>query len=222
MKQIKPLFLIMIILASISRASFAQQPACDYKVEILVDGNEFQKKGFKWRVRATKIEGSPTNITGTAEIKKLNGTSVKSYKPWNLDPISMQKTSGEYTPNLKEGEEYEIISRIYVGCDDTNMGNNMDIKKIKIKGEKKEEWNEEGAKSGNNGSEMTKYKGLEETKARQESTPKISGRSEITGNAVHSTNKIVYESSNEKAKGLIVILLLALSILLNIVLIWRR
>jgi len=47
------------------------------------------------------------------------------------------------------------------------------------------------------------------------------GKNELTTDAVQEP-KIAYESSNEKAKGLIIIFLLSLSILLNIVLIWRR
>lgn len=210
MKQINLLPLIVIILMYISRATFAQQ-TCDYKVEMLIDGEEFQKEDFKWRIRATKIEGAPTNITGIAEIEDSNGTNVKSYKPWTLEPISKQKTSGEYTTKLKEGAEYEINARIYVGCDDTNMGNNMDIKKIRIK-----------SKNNNNKVEETKTK---KSQSAMLNTSGGSEGSEETGNVIHvihSANKIVYESSNEKAKSIIMISLLALSILLNIVLIWKR
>ena len=42
----------------------------------------------------------------------------------------------------------------------------------------------------------------------------------ITGNIVNYG--IIYESSTEKAKNLILIFLVILSILLNVVLIWRR
>lgn len=202
----KPMFLTLVILIAISSASFAQLPACDYKVEILVDSEEFQKENFKWRIMATKIEGVPTNITGTADIKYPNGTNIKSYKPWTLEPISKQKTSGEYTPKLREGGEYEITTKIDVKCDDTNMGNNMDIKKIRIKAK-------------NNEVEETKAKTSQEAML---NTSCESEDGEETGNVIHSANKIVYESSNEKAKSIIMISLLALSILLNIVLIWKR
>jgi len=43
----------------------------------------------------------------------------------------------------------------------------------------------------------------------------------LTTNAVKKS-EIAYESSNEKAKNMIVMSLLILSVLLNIVLIWRR
>lgn len=197
----KHLLSMLIILIAISSDSFAQQPACDYKVEILADSEEFQKEDFKWRVRATKIEGAPTIITATADIKNSNKTNVKSYKPWTLEPISKQKTSDEYTTKMKEETEYSIHARIDVGCEDKNISNNIDTRKIKIKGGKEKE----EAKSVNNGSEIIKqiikHDGVEEIKSKP---------------------SVIYESSNEKAKSLIMIFLLVLSILLNIVLIWKR
>ena len=113
--------------------TFAQQSDCDYKIDVLLDSNEFTKENFTWRMKATKIEGIATNITGTAMIES-NGNIVKSYKPWNNLSISKQKTSNEYSPNLDENE-YKITAEIFVECDDTNKANNVDVKTFRIIGE---------------------------------------------------------------------------------------
>ena len=244
----KLIVLILIIAAAISCITYAQQSDCDYKVEILIDGEEFDAEEFTWRMKATKIEGVPTNITGTAEIQS-NGKTVKSYKPFTSDPISRQKTSSEYSPNLKPGN-YEITAEINVECDDTNKDNNVDTKEIKIKGEVE-------TKSSNNDNDEEKETETNE-KENIETTPnevineefldpppqktaakkpaeieETENTIQLTANnnknkAVQSTAlvvqqpQIVYESSNEKIKGLIMIFLLTLSILLNIILIWKR
>jgi len=130
----KGIFIIILLALMLSKSSFAQ--TCDYRVEIMADGEEFKKEDFKWRMMATKIDGKSTNITGTAEIKS-DGKTIKSYKPWTSASISRQKTSSEYSPNLKPGE-YEIKAMIEVECDDSDMENNKDTKKITIEGEKEE------------------------------------------------------------------------------------
>ena len=132
----KGISLILVSAILLSYAASAQQSQCDYKVEILVDGEEFGPEDFTWRMKATKVEGKSTNITGTAEIKS-DGRIAKSYKPWTSASIAKQKTSNEYSPNLKPGE-YEIAAEIKVDCDDTNKENNKDAKTIRIKGEKEE------------------------------------------------------------------------------------
>ena len=219
---------------------FAQQ-ACDYKVEILADGSEFEKEDFKWRMKATKLDGPPTNITGTAEIKS-DGKTAKSYKPWNSAPISRQKTSNEYTPNLKPGS-YEIIAEVSVQCDDGDKGNNKDIMEIKIKGEN-EETKAKKSKSENQEAVNNKINGKEQTPTSQNAMTTRSKQptaSEETDNVIQLNNKnnqkshqlqattyaikqpeVVYKSSNEKAKGMIMAFLLTLSVLLNIILIWKR
>src|SRR3989338_8623515 len=131
----KGIFIIILLALMLSKSSFAQ--TCDYRVEIMADGEEFKKEDFKWRMMATKIDGKSTNITGTAEIKS-DGKTIKSYKPWTSASIAKQKTSSEYSPNLKGGR-YEIEAEIDVKCDDTNNGNNIDTKNIVIKGEEKNE-----------------------------------------------------------------------------------
>lgn len=243
-------FLLMVIL---SIDVFAD--SCDYGVEILVEGSEFESQDFKWRMKATKIEGKSTNITGTAEIES-SGKTFKSYKPWTSDTIAKQKTSNEYSPNLKPGN-YEITAEISVDCDDTSKDNNVDKKEIKIKGEAEKT---EEAKTSSKKTESAKAEEQDvEDTSLQSATPKRSAVSEpiqqkpssstiikaenfdnvielrsqssqkaketmATANIVKNPEKseIVYESSSEKAKGWIMIFLLTLSILLNIVLIWKR
>lgn len=196
----KPIVFIIILAIALPYHSFAQEP-CDYKVEIIVDGEEFEKDDFLWRIRATKIEGISTNITSTAEIENSAGNTVKKYKPWTSESISGQKTSGEYSPNLKSGS-YKIIAGINVECNDTNPENNMDVKAIKIKSENYSEINIS----------------ITSINLKPQNAPK----SNDSPQASFLNGKVVYESSNEKAKGLILIFLLTLSILLNIVLIWKR
>jgi len=131
MISMKSSIIILILGILASHYSFAQQPKCDYKVEILTDSKEFYKEDFKWRMKATKLEGNSTNLTGTAEIT-LNGKIVKSYTPWKFYPISRQRTSNEYSPNLDAGE-YKITAEISVACNDTNKDNNLTAKQSKLR-----------------------------------------------------------------------------------------
>ena len=238
----KALMIILTLIISLSYASYAQQSLCDYKVEILLNGTEFIKEEFKWRMKATKLQGTSTNITGTAEIIDSQGNSVKKYSPWKQESISRQKTSSTYSPNLNDGE-YKIISKINVECDDANNYNNADIKIIKIKPEN--EGTKESLKETEYKTKISDVK-TDATETKNEAaifqnneTRELDMSDEfndeiiltankteknnekITTNAIKE-NKIIYESSNEKARNLIVFFLLALSILLNIVLIWRR
>lgn len=235
--------LLIFAMSLLSFNSFAQ--TCDYKIEILADGDEFESEEFKWRMRAVKIEGKSTNITGTAEIE-ANGKTVKSYKPWTSESIAKQKTSNEYSPNLKPGS-YEITAEISVDCDDTSKDNNVDKKEIKIKGEIEET---KSSRSKNDGTETKKRneeklstnsnaentitakakKSITNEEAdntielKSQNSRKIRETQPITSNTIQNPQnpEMVYASSNERAKGWIMIFLLTLSILLNIVLIWRR
>ena len=238
----KGIFIIILLALMLSKSSFAQ--TCDYRVEIMADGEEFKKEDFKWRMMATKIDGKSTNITGTAEIKS-DGKTIKSYKPWTSASISRQKTSSEYSPNLKPGE-YEIKAMIEVECDDSDMENNKDTKKTTIEGEKEETTasksksedieaeNKDTANNEINKQAETKQatpnpmqkaaKPIQDEDITIQSTnknPKNQAIPLATANAVKNTENI-YISSSEKAKSLIMVFLLALSILLNIVLIWKR
>ena len=235
----KGLALIIVSAVLMSYASSAQQSQCDYKIEILVDGEEFEPADFTWRMKATKVEGKSTNITGTAKIE-ADGKTVKSYKPWTSASIAKQKTSNEYTPNLKPGE-YEIIAEIKVDCDDTNNGNNKDTKTINIKGEKEENKKSKSDEREIANSELTDKKQTQSTSiqstAIKQQKPAIAEETDnmIQLNTNNKNNQkpqitayqvkqpdIIYKSSNEKAKSLIMIFLLTLSILLNIILLWRR
>ena len=246
----KILIFILIFVMYVVEYSFAQQNNCDYKAEILVNNSEFEKESFVWRMRATKLEGKPTNITGTAEIQDSKGQIVKKYRPWTNEPISKQKTSSEYSPNLKE-DEYKIKAEIRVECNDTYTNNNIDVRIVTIK-EKDKEANKTIDQSSNQDSfieektentiknetiiqsavdEKHENKNPNENKteelmpSQEDSIIQLKdsneGKNELTAAAVQEP-KIVYESSNEKAKELIIIFLLSLSILLNIILIWRR
>lgn len=236
----KILALLLIFAISYIYASFAQQDSCDYKVEILVDGSDFEKENFKWRMIATKIEGKSTNITGRAEMQ-ADGKTIKSYKPWTSASISKQKTSSQYSPNLNPGR-YQIKAEINVECEDTNKDNNVDIKIIKITEEKEEVQNKriqiENTKIADNKTDPPELISIQNTKnITATQTQKLTASEEaeniiqlknnknqqlpLTANAIKNSS-IAYESSNEKAKGLIVVSLLALSILLNIILIWKR
>ncbi len=258
----KVLAFMLIFIVCLSYNTFADSE-CDYKVEILVDKEVFEKEEFSWRMIATKIDGVATNITGTAEIQSNNKT-IKNYKPWNSEPISRQKTSSKYTPNLNPGE-YKIIANINVECNDINKDNNIDTEKIIILGE-------EETKAKNGSSDIQNEIKINITKSEEIETKKndTDAQNEVNINKIisetrnqsankkieniiqqttikklieneeeniiqlskNTQNKIqsvaivqpetVYESSNEKVKNLIIIFLLILSILLNIILIWKR
>ena len=241
--QTGKLIFILIFMIALSYNSFAQQPSCDYKIEILVDGEEFEMEDFKWRMRATKIEGKSTNITGTAKIEDSNDKIVKTYKPWTTDSIAKQKTSSEYSPNLKPGE-YEITAEISVECDDASKDNNEDTRKITIKGATQETKTEEAkredietepvnALAGNAEKEQITAKTAktipkpadEEAEntiqLTSKNTQKIQQPQPITSNTIQ-TPQTVYESSGERAKTWVMIFLLTLSVLFNIILIWKR
>ena len=257
----KLLAMLFVISITFSCLSFAQEP-CDYKVEILVNKTDFQKQEFNWRMKATKIDGKSTNMTGTAEISDSKGNIVKKYNPWDADPISRQKTSSEYSPNLKEGEEYTLKAEINVQCDDTNKTNNVDNKLIKIIRLKTEEplaskkldtknnsdYTKTSTSDGINNSapaainpqqiqaneEKTEQKQANTTQEIQikEETDSESADNVISlkgGNLPGQTTQdaaqdsgIVFESSNEKSRNLVLYLILAISLVLNIILIWKR
>jgi len=247
------LIAVVLAFAAVFSLIVSAQPECDYKSEVIANSTEFQRDSFNWRMKATKLEGSPTNITGTAEILDSEGKTVKTYKPWTNEPISKQKTSSQYSPNLKVGE-YKIISRINVECNDMKQDNNVDFKIIRINPEAQNEItigknqpefsralenatdnikikNETNFNSSSAINDKGTAKQNTEKKSRNEDgdntielkNDEIKNYNEIqlTANAIKN-NDAVYESSSEKAKNLILFSLLALSILLNIVLVWKR
>jgi len=230
--------------------SFSQESYCDHKVEIMLNGSVFNTENFTWRMKATKIEGLAANITGTAQIEDTEGNLIKSYKPWTNDSISRQKTSGQYSPNLKPNE-YKITAKIDVSCNDVDKNNNIDSRLIKIESVIQESKNPQevvAANDINNSSDENlekqpidnKNTDMQQIQDQSQNEPKIQqnqykeednvihlktqsiyeGNNTITAAIVKP--QIVYESSNERAKELILYSLLGLSILLNIILIWRR
>ena len=257
----KLFFIIIIFISYFAHNSFAQQYSCDYKVEVLVNGTEFEKENFKWKMMATRIEGASTNITGTAEILDSKGNIIKKYRPWTDEAISRQKTSSEYSPNLKEGEEYMLKAEINAECDDANKNNNFDNKLIRIKQAKTEgtladKENETNNNIGNaetnvignaeniannsvtgistqnnetkneqNASMIQKIDLKEEAKGEDEDNvirlKEENAKNPLTADDVQET-KAAYESSNEKSRNLIIFFILGISVILNIVLIWRR
>ena len=226
---------------------------CDYSSNILLESNEFAVKDFSFKVKASKLEGPSTNITGKILINDEYGNTVKSYKPWTNITISKQKTSSEYSPNLKDGV-YEITAEITVLCDDFGKENNIDKRKIIIKkpipediaakneAEPKENENPQTFSDPNNKSdeiaaiqssaaeENEAYAGNHETLKEENTNPglqenQVYSKENTTNRQLtenHPTGNVIYESSTEKSKGLIIYIFLGISILLNIVLIWRR
>ena len=147
---------------------------------------------------------------------------------------------------MKTGR-YDLTAEISVECDDTNKGNNIDRKEIMIKGNeetKKEEPEPEKSESKEQTilqSTAAKKDTASEAKSQQPSKPEQSteepdnlielkpqgnkkSETPITANVMQNPENsgLIYQSSNEKARGWIMIFLLTLSILLNIVLIWKR
>ena len=220
--------------------SAAQPARCDYGVEIQLNGTQFEKSGFKFRIKATKIDGIPTNITGTAEISDIQGNAIRKYILWNNESISRQKTSGYYSPNLKEGR-YILSSRIDVLCDDYNSGNNIDSKpaEITIILPKYLPSLTENAsvpqetlipvrnnfqlpeKSNESARENISASKVAESIVQDNTIYTMSDQKNIAAKDSGKEN-IVYKSSSQKSEELVVYFLLGLSLILNVVLIWKR
>lgn len=243
---------IPLILAMLIAVNAAYAIECDYSVEILKDSNEFTVKDFKFKIRAEKIEGPSTNITGRIYINDENGNIIRSYKPWTNSSVSKQKTSSEYSPDLKEGI-YGINAEITVLCDDFGKENNVDRRKVTIKSQIPENTTENKTESTSQKENQASFEGTDkksnETKELQplitEETPVYAQNQENSKeeydfqtqenqisaeeNAIsrqsadnQQTGRIVYESGNEKSRELIIYMLVGISILLNIFLIWRK
>ncbi|MBI2134938.1 lamin tail domain-containing protein [Candidatus Woesearchaeota archaeon] len=108
---------------------------CDYAVNFILSKTLFDNSSdFTFKLRASKISGTPTNFTMKAKIEDLNGKLMKEYSPFTNESISTQRTSSEFTPNLDEGKSYILESNITAECDDGNSENNFDTQIITIKG----------------------------------------------------------------------------------------
>src|SRR3989344_1089723 len=233
---------IIVVLAILSSFSFAQ--SCDYGIELLIEGTEFTIESFKWKMKAIKIEGDSTNITGIARIEDLNGNIIKSYKPWTSQSISKQKTSNEYSPNLKEGE-YNIRSEIEVECYDTNKNNDISIKSVKIRPEavlenkiveqKNKEDSQNATIEPHNAQEKKETINVIENETMEMTAENNSERAynnvinlkkedEMTADAVrkYNGNGYAYLSSNEKSKNLVIYMLIGISAIIILALIWKR
>lgn len=111
---------------------------CDWFVEILADEIFESGEDFDFRVKATKLFGNSTSLTGTVRIEDLFGNTVKVYTPWTEEPSTYHKTSSIWTPNLQD-RSYLIKSDIFVACAETNLGNNHAEKLVTMKGSPTEE-----------------------------------------------------------------------------------
>ena len=247
----KIILIIMLFLVLLTAISAAETNDCDYKIEILRNSSMYTPSDFAWKMKATKISGISTNITATARIEDPGGKLIKAYKPWTSDPISRQKTSGEYSPNLKDGE-YKIISEIIVDCNDVDKSNNIDSENFAIASvsnnppqqDSKEEILTAQTQPAfpipveNVSMESNPTTAIVENKTNIKNNSNeppavqktVEYNNEITllntyGESAQqdsSKPELIYESSNEKSKEIVLYVLLGFSVLLNIILIWKR
>ena len=112
-----------------------EEGTCDWQLAILLNQTIFNNPGeFEWRMRANKIFGNSTNISGTAEIIDLFGNTIKTYKPWTNQSATRQKTSTTYTPNLQEAKTYILKAAMTSECQDLQAENNIDEQIFSILG----------------------------------------------------------------------------------------
>lgn len=113
----------------------ASASGCDYGIEIILSDVMFDNPdNFTFRIRASKLEGTSTNITLRADIKDLYDQTIKEYRPFTNTSITRQKTSSKYTPNLEQGRSYIINTNLTTSCNDTDLSNNIDSRLFTIKG----------------------------------------------------------------------------------------
>ena len=243
---------MLIIIFSILLSSYVTAYAndCDYKIDIFLNSSEFTASDFAWKMKATKISGDSTNISAAARIEDSAGKAVKTYKPWSNESISKQKTSSTYSPNLKEGQ-YTIISEIIVECNDVDKSNNLasknfiiknsinksdqsdknnipiqkDVPQQEIQNNSSEQQiisnpSENTIMKNNTSETLIPQKTSENNQTEIKSFDNEIRNNEATGNSA-KTN-LVYESGSEKSKQIVLFALLGFSVLLNIILIWKR
>ncbi|MEK6892241.1 MAG: hypothetical protein AABX25_03585 [Nanoarchaeota archaeon] len=238
----------MLFSVLLTAVSAAETSDCDYKIEILLNSSVYTPSDFVWKMKAARVSGISTNITATARIEDSNGKIIKTYKPWTSDPISRQKTSGEYSPNLKDGE-YRVISEISVDCNDVDKSNNIDSENFAIASAANENPQQDSKEEILITQSPPVISAPEENKSIiqiVENKVNIKNNSdevnlaqkpieysnEITllnsdgksDSALQDSSKpeLIYESSNEKSKEIVLYVLLGFSVLLNIILIWKR
>lgn len=110
---------------------------CDYEMSVILSNSIFDSANFSFRVRAARVTGSSTNISGSATIENLFGDIVKEYALWTNESISTRKTSSTYSPNLPPGS-YVITANVSPSCFDANGENNFVSEIFTIRGEKPE------------------------------------------------------------------------------------
>lgn len=135
-KQAYSLYGILLILCFFSAIS-SVLGACDWEVQILMNGSTFNSTDFEWRLKALRIDGNGTNTTARAWIYDSNDNVVKSYSPWTDYYVANYKTSSLYSPNLEPGL-YRLVAELNVSCDETNKSNNVAEAIFTILGESNE------------------------------------------------------------------------------------
>ncbi len=122
--------IVLFVLLLALQVGGATENDCDYKIELILNQSEFTSENFEWSMKATKITGVASNITGSAEIKE-GARLIKDYNPWKNEKISRQKTSAKYSPNLKEGI-YTLTAEINLTCNDMSLQNNRDSEDFNV------------------------------------------------------------------------------------------
>ena len=107
---------------------------CDYDIEVLIEGDTFTTNEFEFKLRVNKLDGVSTNFSWILSIEDSDGALVNEYGPYSKQPIAIVRTSNLYTPNLPMGE-YKINAGFEVECDDTNLENNNVVYEFEIVGE---------------------------------------------------------------------------------------
>ena len=188
----------LIIFALVSSSVIAVD--CDYEMKILMDRSNYSSGELSFKIKALNIEGPAANSSSKLQIKGLQGNLLREYAPWKNEKITIQRTSGSYSPNLEAGK-YVILGSLDVDCEDSNASNNivaMDFEIIDRKLEGPVDEVIEDVESFSNTVNLN---------------PKFQ---EVT------EDKSEMLSSSEKSKSYILPLILAVSIILNVVLIWKR
>ncbi len=106
---------------------------CDWRIQILINKTNFETEDeFEFRLRATKLYGGTTNISGRAYISGLSGILIREYKPWTNEKATYRRSSSKYSPRLESGKAYIINASLHTLCKDKNINNNFDKKIITI------------------------------------------------------------------------------------------
>jgi len=89
----------LIIFALVSSSVIAID--CDYEMKILMDRSNYSSGELSFKIKALNIEGPAANSSSKLQIKGLQGNLVREYAPWKNEKITIQRTSGSYSPNLE-------------------------------------------------------------------------------------------------------------------------